>query len=226
MAVFVPVVNGLHVNMQFTTSTGDAAQSGFWVKRTAAWDVAHVNTMMNAFITWFGTGDGAGHTYKSAVSQDCSLTQVSARDNTIQNGISLATNAGLPIAGTDPNAQAAPGLTWALTQRTGLAGKSFRGRTFMVGMPTDAWSSMEHGSISSTFANDSVLAFNALIGAVNAADPAATLVVVSRYYQPGGPHTPTVPRATGVLTPVTAYGYHNLVQDFQRRRSPQHHRHA
>jgi len=225
MPAFIPALNTLQVRMQFVTKTGDQAENVFYVKKSAPWDLAHVNTMLGAFITWFGTGDGGGHTYRAYTELHTSLVEVSGRDFTTDNGISVATSTGLPIAGQDASGAVPPGLTFALTARTGLAGRSFRGRTFLVAIGVDFYTDETLGTIAPAYAANSVLAFDALITAVTAADAAATLVVASFY---GG--APTIggksqPRATAVLTPVTAYGYHNLSQDFQRRRSPQHHRH-
>jgi hypothetical protein len=215
---FIPAANALQVRMFFDTVTGDMAQSGFWVSNSVAWTPTTVGNMMLAFISWFNTGDGSGHSYKDQLSQDCSLVEVTARDYTTRTGISLATNTGLPIVGGIASAQQAPGLTFALTARTGLAGPSMRGRTFLVGMPLAAWQSSELGSIQSTVAANAVTAFNTLITAVTTSLATAKLCVAS--FRSGG-----APRASGVLTPVTGYGFHNLLQDFQRRRSPAHHRH-
>jgi hypothetical protein len=174
--------------------------------------------MMAALITWYGTGDGAGHSYKGAVSQDCSLVEVTARDFTTQNSASRATNAGLPIVGAVAAAQAAPGLTFALTARTGFAGPGMRGRTFLAGLVTTFWASVELGTINPTSAANMVLAFDALITAVTANLATASLVVCSRRLN-------NAPRVSGVTTAVLSFGFHNLFQDFQRRRSPAHHRH-
>ena len=66
----------------------------------------------------------------------------------------------------------------------------------------------------------------ALIAAVAGSDGTHnTLVVASKYHQVVEGTPPTVPRAAGVMTPVTSIGSSTYLIDFQRRRAPGHSRH-
>jgi len=224
VAVFVPCLNMAQFSLIFSTPSGDIAENNVWIRRSAAWDNAHLATMAGALVTWFGTGDGV-HSYQNQMTNQCSLVSVAWRDHTTINGLSNNTQAGLPLAGTDLTEGTNPGLTKAFTFRTGLAGKSFRGRAFFVGMPANVTAPAEQGLVSAGWAGPVASAWGALIAAVPAADASAVWAVVSRFYQPGGPGTPTVPRANGVYTPVVAVGYAGLAVDFQRRRAPAHSRH-
>lgn len=224
MAVFVPAVNGLEVGLHFTDQNNDENVNVFWVQNSAAWTATSVMTMLDAFITWFHTGDGT-HTYASEMATVVALTSVTGRDFTTQHGISLVDQSGLPITGTAAVAPVAAGTTKALTARTGLAGKNFRGRTYVAGLQSGAVPVPSNGLVLASAMSTLVSAFNALPAAVTAAIATCHLVVCSRFYQPGGPGTPTVPRATAVMTPVTVFGYHDLNVDFQRRRAPGHQRH-
>jgi hypothetical protein len=224
MAVFVPCLNMAQFSLIFNTPSGDIAENNLWIRRSAAWDNAHLNTMANALVTWFSTGDGV-NSYRDQMSNQCSLASVAWRDHTTVNGLSNNTQAGLPLAGTDLTEGTNPGLTKAFTLRTGLAGKSFRGRIFFVGMPANVTAPAEQGLVSAGWTGPVSSALAALIAAVPAADASAVWAVVSRFYQPGGPNTPTVPRAAGIYTPVTGVGVSNLAVDFQRRRAPAHSRH-
>jgi hypothetical protein len=224
VAVFVPSLNGLKVAMEFTDVTGDQNVNTFWVKNTAAWSSTSITTMLNAFITWFGTGDGT-HYYKLYMSTNCALTAVTGRDFTTQHGLSVVSQTGLPAAGTGGAGAIAAGTTFCITSRTGIAGKSYRGRTYLAGVEAAALVTPDLGVIASSFADAQVAAFGALPAAVTAAIATCTLVVNSQYYQPGGPNTPSVPRATAIQTPITSFGYADLFVDFQRRRAPGHARH-
>ena len=224
MAVFVPSVNGLKVALEFTDVTGDQNVNTFWVKNTAAWTATSADTMLDAFITWFHTLV-SGESYQNLMSSDCSLVAVSGRDFTTQHGISIVTNTGLPLAGTGAAPAIAAGTTKAITARTGLAGKSYRGRTYLAGVESAAVPSAELGKINASYVNAAVTAFTALISDVTTAIATCTLIVNSQFYQPGGPNTPSVPRATAVQTPIIAFGYSDLNVDFQRRRAPGHARH-
>jgi len=221
---YIPAVNCLEVALSFTDVTGDENINKFNVLKSAPWDAAHITTMLDAFITWFTVGDGS-NAYQDLISNTCNLVAVKGRDLTTASSASLVTNAGLPIAGSYASVSIAPGLTKAVTHRTGLAGKSFRGRTFLVGIPLDETPSITDGIINAGFMATALLAFDSLLGAVTAADAAATLVVLSRYggAPPIGGHS--VPRATGLMTPITSFGYSTLNLDFQRRRAPGHARH-
>lgn len=223
MSVFVPALNTVQIQMQFS-SGGDTNENTFWVNRSAAWTLALMQTMCDAFITWYSAG-GGGFSYHGLMSSDCSLTTVSARDFTTQHGFVLVDQSGLPVVGGHAVSQIQLGCTKSFTARTGLAGKNFRGRNFSIGIPTDQADAPDLGTVKASYCTQIVTAFNALLTAVTAADALAKVVVASRFYQPGGPNTPTVPRATAVLTPITAYGFHDLNVDFQRRRAPGHARH-
>lgn len=224
MSVFVPVSNGLQVTYQFQDATGDINENVFWVQRSGAWSVSLVTAMLEAMANWFANGDGT-HSYQKIMSSSCSLVAMAGRDFTTQHGISIINQVGLPAAGTGASTAIAAGTTKALTHRTGLAGKSYRGRTFLCGIDSGAVPVPDSGEILASFMTNAVAAFTALIGVPPAADAEATLVVCSRYYQPGGPGTPTVPRSAGVTTPITSFGYSTLNVDFQRRRAPGHARH-
>jgi hypothetical protein len=220
---FIPILNTAQVSLQFAQSDGSFAENVFYVKRTSAWTSAELATMCAAFIAWFGTGDGS-HSYKSLLANDTSLVEVSARDLTTAGSDVVNDSAGLPITGTSENATFLLGTTFAITHRTGLAGRSQRGRTFMVGLPIGDIDPESTNVILTAYATFAVDALTALIAAVTAADAACTWVVASRYSGVDSGGKP-IPRAAGVVTNITSVGYHNLIVDFQRRRAPAHNRH-
>ncbi len=224
MGVFVPALNAANIAMHFTDPNGDDQVNSFWVKNSAAWTGADMDTMLAAFHTWFDTGNGV-QSYVKLMSHHCALNAITGRDMTTQHGLSHVYQTGLPDAGLAIVNAIEAGCTKAITSRTGLAGKSYRGRTFLIGVDVTKVATPEIGTIDATYCANAVLAFNSLITAVPAAVATCTLVVCSRFYQPGGPHTATLPRATAVLTPITSFGFHDLNVDFQRRRAPGHGRH-
>jgi hypothetical protein len=225
MGVFVPAVNTAQFALLFHDLNGDTQENVLWVKRSIAWDSAALAAMASALETWYITGNGT-HAYCGTQSYHITADGIGYRDNTTQHGLTGVYQTGYPRVGGNTNPLIEPGLTKSITARTGLAGKSFRGRTFLIGLSSTAVSNAETGQIDATVLADYLLAFNALPGAVTAADADCLLVVCSRFYQPGGPKTPTIARATAVLTPITSYGYHDLNLDFQRRRAPGHGRHG
>jgi hypothetical protein len=224
-SVFVPVTNGAQISLQYAQGDNSFAENVFWVHRTTAWNSADLIAMAGAFATWWGTGDGT-HSFKNLQNANMALAGVGYRDNTTQNGLSGVYQTGLPIQAVGSGAAAPLGTSFSITARTGLAGRSYRGRVFMVGLGANDFSNEPLNAISGTYAGQCVSALNALITAVPAADANSTLVVCSRFHQTGGPGSKSDPRAAGVTTPIATYGFHNLFMDFQRRRAPSHNRHG
>lgn len=104
---------------------------------------------------------------------------------------------------------AAPGnVAFGVTHRTAARGRSFRGRTYICGIPADQ---VSQSRVSDGFLSVAVSSFNALRNA--AIDANIPFVIVSRYAN-------KAPRAAGVATLVTASVAVDNVVDSQRRRLP------
>lgn len=220
---FIPAVNTAQVSMQFTQSDGEFAENTFYVEGTGDWSEAPMTTLAGDMITWWGTGNGTD-SYKASQSSLVDLIAVVCRDLTTQTSPVVTVNpSGGPQPGTGSADPIQNGLTKAITARTGLSGRSFRGRTFLVGLTLD---DLEAGA-NNQFAADAVGRYvsfmNALPGAISGSFPEAKFVVCSRYHKVGD--VPDVPRDTAVLTEITSWGNHDLFVDFQRRRAPGHNRH-
>lgn len=223
--VFIPVPNAIQVNLQFLDEEGDIAENVFGVQKSGSWTVAQMQSMCNAFLNWWHDGDGAGHTYRSHQPAEFTLLGATARELSTQSGPTTQ-NTTMPadVVGGQAGAALQAGLTFAMTARTGLAGRSYRGRTFICGISEDSLAALGDNQVPSNYATGLVLAFNALITAVPAAVAGCTLVVISRYSGVTSAGRP-IPRSTGITTPITQYGYHDLFLDYQRRRAPAHSRH-
>jgi hypothetical protein len=225
LLAFVPCLDTAQVSLGFTQYDGEFAENVWNVQRSAAWTAAELTVMAQCFMDWWYTGDGS-HTYRGYMGTGTHLLQAVARDLTTQHSHTVTVSADeTSNTGTQTGAPFANGLTWSITSRTGLSGRNYRGRTFIIGLTEDNVNTSDRNQIASGATVGLMDAFGALITAVPAADATCTLVVASKYYQPGGPLTPTVPRAAGVMTPITSFGYHNLFLDYQRRRAPAHNRH-
>jgi hypothetical protein len=224
--VFVPCLNTAYVAVIGTDQTADKQQFGFHVLRDEAWTATALTTLADSVIGWLGTGDGAGNTPKGRLTLDGSFLQINARDLTTETSASIVDTDGLPLAGEDTAAHLQAGLCWALTLRTGLAGRNFRGRIYPFGFTQDLCTSEGSNSVDPTVGGKVVATYNALVGAVAASDGTHNqLVVASKYHQVVFGTPPTVPRDAGVMTPVTSIGASTYLIDFQRRRAPGHSRH-
>jgi hypothetical protein len=225
MAVpFIPALNTINVVLHIKDANADDNVNVFYVKNSVAWNLSTMDSMADAFITWFATGDGST-SYQKLMSSVASLQSVGTRDLTTQNSFSLITQTGLPLVGEGVGTAVAAGLTKSITHRTGLAGKSFRGRTFVCSQESTSIPTPENGQYDAGHLANLIAAFTPLIANVTSALATATLVVASFYggVPPVAGHS--VPRSTALLTPITSFGYAGTSFDFQRRRAPGHQRH-
>lgn len=219
---FIPAINTAEIALQFAQSDGEFAENTFYVESTGAYTSTILTALAQAFMDWWKTGDGT-HSYRGIQSSLITLLGCTARDLTTQSSdnVTVAADETSNVGGgsADPLQN---GLSKAITWRTGLSGRSFRGRTFLVGLTLDDLAAGANNQFNPTKVANYVSALTSLIAAVTAAEAACKLVVLSRYTLTSG-HT--APRATGVMTPIISCGSHDLFVDFQRRRAPGHNRH-
>jgi hypothetical protein len=106
-------------------------------------------------------------------------------------------------------------VTYTISFKTGLAGRSFRGRNYVAGLPDAA----VIGNTINGSTRTALLAFYSGLTAL-AASNGATWVVVSRYSGVDPTTGDPIPRVTGVTTPVSSVGTFDTTVDSQRRRLP------
>jgi len=153
-----------------------------------------------AYVNWFDSN------LQPLVSNGTSLILIRARDMTVDSGLAIEYDTGLPLSGTAGNAN--PGnVTAAVKWSSGLAGRSFRGRTFVIGIPQGAMTGNAN-VLDSDYADDLDTAFELLIDAFNLTD--GQFVVASFFHD-------NAPRTNAVTTPITASSVNRDV-DSQRRR--------
>lgn len=218
LLAFIPVPNCAQVTMQYQIGDSDLAENVFAVQNTGSWDASHLTTLAGVFNTWNDTSVGGASPY-GIRHPSTTLLQTTARDLTTQSSdVVVVPYPGSHAVGTGSGNQLNNGLTKAITARSGLAGRSQRGRTFVVGMASSALNGSDPNLVLAAYVNDWIGLFNALITDVTTANAAWTLSVISRRHN-------NAPRTTGVTTPITSYGNADLYVDFQRRRAPGHSRH-
>lgn len=222
MATFIPAPDCVRCTLIFSQADASQAQMNIHVKGNAAATSATLTALAAEIVTWFGTDPGTGSP-KAFMSSSYALASMYLRALDTQASPSLVTNTSLPIAGTDSTGVILPeGLTFALTLRSGLAGRSQRGRVFVPGLTDGSMSNVGENLVSATTAAHLVAAYNNLItlvaGATIAGWTSQAVVIVSY-------STNKAPRITAQQTPATTFGYHDLFLDFQRRRAPGHNIH-
>jgi len=137
------------------------------------------------------------------------FTQVSLRDLTSSSGI-VYEYAGppLPVSGGAMGQPLPSSVAVVVSLRTGLAGRSFRGRLFFGGFSEQQSDGNYMGGNLPTQLKD---ALTEVIDAINTAD--RRVVIVSRYTQ-------NQPRSTGIVTPVVSVLARTVRLATQRKRLP------
>jgi hypothetical protein len=136
------------------------------------------------------------------------LTKILVTDLTSQSGGAIEYVTDLPLAGSGAGTYLPNNVALAIKWLTGQRGRSYRGRTFYMPIPS--------GFVSGNTVNSSGLSiihdiFEALF-ALSGTEGLPEMVVASRYHN-------KAPRTTGVSTLITGFGINSTV-DSQRRRLP------
>lgn len=215
---FIPVPNCAQVTMAYSILDADVAENTFGVQNAVSWTSTTLGALGTVFNTWNDTAVSGAAPYQNRVSQT-TLVQTTCRDLTTQTSPVVVTPyTGAHGAGTDASGPLASGLTKSFTARSGLSGRSQRGRIFVVGIGVGELVGGDPNLLSPAFLDEYVRQLNALITDISTHDPNWSLVVISRRHN-------NAPRTTGVTTPITSWGYANQYVDYQRRRAPGHGRH-
>lgn len=197
---FVPFDNMAQVELRFVQE-GQQVENVFHVRQLGPFDVAALTAAAQAFATWWTT---SMDTY---VASAVSLNEIVARgmESVTDPAISFVT--GLPAIGASASGGLPNNVTAAVKWTTALAGRSYRGRTYHVGL-TEA--QVGGSTIDATVRTNLQGVYNTLITDLDAAG--FTLVVASRIS--GG-----VERLAGVGTTILA-AVLDSTTDSQRRRLP------
>lgn len=198
---FVPVLNTVQTNLKFVGPNGQTVENILYWVRDTAWTVGDLADLAIAIATRWNAGPRAQTIASYA------LNSVYARDLTTENSAVYENFIVPPAAGTRAGNNMPANVTWAIKFSTGIAGRSFRGRNYLVGL---AEAEITGDYISSTYGAAYLAAWSAMIAAVET-DADVIHCVVSRYSN-------GVPRVAGLATPVISYGSADLRVDTQRRR--------
>lgn len=197
---FQPVPNTAQVEVIFT-SNGSIVENVYHVEKPAPWSQPELQDLNEAFEDWWRI-NLAGHQPTTMV-----LQRIDSRDLTAESAPFDSRPCVGACAGTDVSAALPNNATLAVKWTTGLTGRSFRGRTYHIGLGEDK---VVGDTVQDAHRLELQTAYNALRTALQQIDPTWVLVVVSRI-------TNGVPRPSGVTTPIVAASVNGTV-DSQRRR--------
>lgn len=155
---FIPAPGVAQFNLIYQTN-GGTAQNVFHVHQDsgAAWTETQLHTMCVLMGAW------EQDTARAQRSNQVHNIEILARDLTVQNGAESSVDGeGLGLIA---SAAAPDSVTIAIKKNTGLVGRSFRGRTFWIGIP---FTKVNGDVIDGTYVTAVVAALQALKDAVNA----------------------------------------------------------
>jgi hypothetical protein len=196
---FIPAENTAKMELVFTDQ-GETVENVFHVLLDHQPDKDDLTLIAIAMRDWWDVE------LQGLVTGSVSLVRILGRDLTVEDGQAIEFTAGLPLvgggAGPLPN-----NVTVVVKWSTGFAGRSFRGRTYHVGLPGNQ---LDTNTNSITAAHGIALdtAYELLIDAMQSS---GWSLVVASFFHDGAP------RAAAVLTPIEA-AFINLDIDSQRRR--------
>jgi hypothetical protein len=191
--------NIVKVAMIFQRDTREFVNT-FHVHSDTGWNVSSMTTLANSVVTWWTT------VYRLTSTAQVALAAVQVRLYDPLNPLAVDIPVSPPVAGTRGTTAEAGNVSVAMSERTGLAGRAFRGRIFA---PCVGESDV---TITDTLISAAVVLFgNAIANLVFGALPAGNILHI--FHRPG-----LVPKPRdNTSTPVITYVVESLV-DSQRRR--------
>lgn len=197
---FIPASQIVRTTVEYLLD-GQILANVFHVDANEAVDAAVTNAILDVFETWLETE------LMPIVSEDLEATGLVGRDLTTITGGLVERPFTTPVAGENLSPALPGNVALCVTLLTDLAGRSYRGRSYMPGLS-------EAQVTGSTLETGWSAAFGtAYIELVDALSLAGYELVVTSF-QAG-----LAPRVAAVSTPIVAVGVNSTV-DSQRRRLP------
>lgn len=199
---FVPATNVAEVFVEHTFN-GKAGVGWVWHfdLSTPPWTEEKLLDLGGAIKAWWDTD------MQPNMTAQVSLTRIRLRDITTANSPIADYSTGLPLVGS-LTGQAMPGnVAFSIKKNTGLAGRSYRGRSYIFGFNE---ADVDQNSLGAGRANAYVAALNNALLLVGSLSDYG-MVVVSKY-------SGNTPRVLGLVTPMTSWSYADLTVDTRRDR--------
>lgn len=188
---------------------GQKVENTLFVQNNVAWEAVDLEELCNQVIIWWTEN------YGPQVSDLVSLREVVATDLTAETGAQIAVDGGGVIGGQIGGAL--PGsCSLAVSFRTALRGRSFRGRNYVVGVPIEQMA--DTAAVQSTWAAAWIAAYEEFQTTISTGG--WEWVIASRFEGVDPDTGKPIPREAGVMTPVVTITVVDFVIDSQRRRLP------
>lgn len=199
---FVPVPDTVQVNLVYLWDQ-QQVENTLYFHNNAGADSTNVPALLEQINTW------AREELLPLLNTSLALIQIIGRILDAVDSLSFISTTSLPAAGSTTGTSVANNVSYVLSLRTALAGRSFRGRNYVPGLSESVTT---HNHIDAGERTALLDAYETLRAGV--AEPDGwEMVVVSRFHD-------NAPRVTGLATPVVAITTFDDVLDSQRRRLP------
>lgn len=196
---FIPVTNGLQATFVWTQTGSRPNVNTMWFHDTTGDESLGRCEQLAGILEFWALGE-----VLPLVGTHKTLARIEVRDFTDEFSWKYTENVG------DPGERAGGGamnnVTLSITFRTGRVGKSYRGRNYLIGLVETDFAGDFYSSVQASAWSDAYYAMQAAVAADDYQH------VVTSFQEDG------VPRGMGLMTPVTGYGFADLMVDTQRRR--------
>lgn len=197
---FVPFANCARLEARFIQE-GQHVENVYHLRSAAAFTVGDMEAAAAAFVAWFDVS------MQPLVASAVTLTEIVVRGLDTPTDVAISYTTGLPLVGGNVSAGLPNNVTAALKWTTALSGRSYRGRTYHIGLTE---SQVAGSTIDATVRTNIQNTYLNLIGDMDTAG--FTMVVASRV-------TAGAERVAGVATTILSCFLDSTV-DSQRRRLP------
>ena len=205
---FVPVPNTAEVEIRGLLDS-QKVENTLWFEAASGWTTSSLTTLAGEVLAWY-IANIIPH-----LPAPYRLVEVFAKDKSTAAGNEATVTPGSTTVG--GGGPAMPNnVTLAISFRTALGGRSFRGRNYMPGIPQSQYT--DTNRITSSYLTAVQVAYSKLLDPAVITD--AVWVVASRFSGTSPVSGEPTPRPTGIATPVTAALFVDEVTDSQRRRLP------
>jgi|SRR5688572_12924668 len=200
---FIPTPNGIQVEMRYSY-LGERCENVFWTNWTGGSPpaAADLSTIGELFWEWWDAQ------IKPIQSANATLREIYVTDQSAADGAAATFTAGLPADGGNVLEPLPGNVSLCISLRTAKRGRSFRGRSYIIGLTENQ---VAGNALTAPSAAAWLAAYDVLVSSLAASSN--QLCVCSKF-------SLGLPRAAGILTPVTDAVIVDNVVDSQRRRLP------
>ena len=176
----------------------------FHFSRAAGWTLTNMGDLASDLVDWWT------NIYRGAIPSAVALTQVQIRKYDPTNPLAVDFPVSPPVPGTRTGAPDAGNVTLTMSERTGLAGRAYRGRVYVPSL------SEADVSDTDTLASVAVAVLANAIGGIIGSSWSSSGGILGVFHRP----TLVSHLLDNTITNVTGYIIENII-DSQRRRLPQ-----